>query len=54
LERLVFKTDASLTRGGCLLESLTCSVDATIETQVESMKDFLREQPDLLPTPLEE
>jgi flagellar assembly protein FliH len=54
LERLVFKTDASLTRGGCLLESLTCSVDATIETQVESMKEFLQEQPDLLPTPSEE
>lgn len=54
LERLVFKTDASLTRGGCLLESLTCSVDATIETQVESMKEFLQERPDLLPAPLEE
>ncbi len=54
LERLVFKTDASLTRGGCLLDSLTCSVDATIETQVESMKEFLQEQPDLLPAPPEE
>jgi len=54
LERIVFKTDAAMTRGGCLLESLTCSVDATIETQMESMKEFLREQPDLLPASPEE
>lgn len=54
LERIVFKTDAAMTRGGCQLESLTCSVDATIETQMESMKEFLQEQPDLLPASPEE
>lgn len=41
LERIVFKVDKSVGRGGCLLESTVCSVDATIETQLESMKDYL-------------
>ncbi|MBP7518714.1 MAG: hypothetical protein KA768_12855 [Desulfobulbus sp.] len=51
LERLVFKTDPSLTRGGCLLESALCSVDATVETQLDSLREFLGEQPGLLPDP---
>ena len=49
LERIVFKTDNSMTRGGCLLESSTCTVDATIETQLASMKEFLADQPIFLP-----
>ena len=49
LERIVFKTDPTLTRGGCLLESATCSVDATVETQLDSLREFLGEQPTLLP-----
>jgi len=44
LSRLIFKTDDTLTRGGCLLESALCTVDATIETQLESMKEFIAEQ----------
>ena len=51
LERIVFKTDIKITKGGCLLESTACSVDATLETQMESMKEFLEEQYDALPLP---
>lgn len=51
LERLVFKTDDSMTRGGCLLESSASTVDATIETQLAAMKEFLTEQPLFLPVP---
>lgn len=51
LEHIVFKTDETISRGGCLLESAVCTVDATIETQVESVRDFLSEQPAALPTP---
>ena len=51
LERLVFKTDSSISRGGCLLESAVCSADATIETQIESLREFLEEQPTALPPP---
>lgn len=54
MERMIFKTDPGITRGGCLLESLTCSVDATIETQMEGLKELLQEQPDLLPIDPEE
>ena len=51
LERLVFKTDPALTRGGCLLESAVCSVDATMETQLDSLREFLAEETALLPDP---
>ena len=51
LERLVFKTNSSISRGGCLLESAVCSADATIETQIESLREFLEEQPTALPPP---
>ena len=54
MERMIFKTDPGISRGGCLLESLTCSVDATIETQMEVLKELLQEQPDLLPIEPEE
>lgn len=43
LKSIIIQTDHSITRGGCLLESKTCSIDATIETQVESTKEFLEE-----------
>jgi flagellar assembly protein FliH len=51
LERIVFKTDIHITKGGCLLESSACSVDATVETQMASLKEFLEEQYDVLPLP---
>ncbi|MDR2550770.1 MAG: flagellar assembly protein FliH [Desulfobulbus sp.] len=49
LSRLVFKTDPSMSRGGCLLESPTCAVDASIELQLESTKEFLEQQPVFVP-----
>jgi flagellar assembly protein FliH len=51
LERIVFKTDDTMARGGCLLESAVCTVDASIATQLDSMKDFLTEQPLFAPIP---
>lgn len=43
LNNIIIQTDHSITRGGCLLESKACSIDATIETQLESTKEFLEE-----------
>lgn len=54
LERLVFKTDNTITKGGCLVESKVCLVDATIETQLENLQDLLEEQNDILPHTEEE
>lgn len=48
LERIVFKTDPGMTRGGCMLESAACTVDASIEGQLTGLRDFLETQPDLL------
>ena len=45
LERIVFKTDDTVTRGGCRLESAVCTVEATIETQLASLREMLTEQP---------
>lgn len=44
IERVVFKTDETITRGGCLLESQVCTVDATVETQLAGLKEFVVEQ----------
>lgn len=41
LEHIVFKFDPGISRGGCHLESKICSVDATIETQLDAARDFL-------------
>ncbi|WP_310598950.1 FliH/SctL family protein [Desulfobulbus sp.] len=49
LSRLVFKTDPSMSRGGCLLESPTCAVDASIELQLANTKEFLEQQPVFVP-----
>lgn len=43
LKNIIIQTDQALTRGGCLIESKTCSVDATITTQLESAQEFLEE-----------
>ncbi len=43
LEHIVLKVDSKISKGGCLIESDTCSVDATIETQLENAKNFLLE-----------
>lgn len=54
IERIVFKTDETVTRGGCLLESAVCTVDATIETQLTSLKEFVTEHALIPPLPAEE
>jgi flagellar assembly protein FliH len=43
LEHVVLKTSNDVAPGGCLLESTSCSVDATIPAQLESARDFLEE-----------
>lgn len=50
LERIVFKTDPLMSRGGCMLESAACTVDASIEGQLAGVRDLLEEHPGLLPT----
>ena len=47
LEHLIFKTDKSVGRGGCRLESNLCSVDATLEGQLAAAREYLEEQTDL-------
>ena len=48
LEHLVFKADPGIRRGGCLLESVACSVDATIDGKLESARELLNEHPELV------
>ncbi len=43
LENLEFRPDPKISRGGCLLDSTVCSVDATMETQMDSVREFLQE-----------
>lgn len=43
LKNIIIQTDHEVARGGCLIESKTCSVDATIATQLESAQEFLEE-----------
>ncbi|MCF6186081.1 MAG: flagellar assembly protein FliH, partial [Desulfobulbaceae bacterium] len=41
LEHITLKTDPDITRGGCKLDSSICTVDATIEAQLETAREFL-------------
>jgi len=41
LEHINLKTDPRITRGGCRLDSEVCMVDATIEAQLETAREFL-------------
>ncbi len=43
LKNLSFEADASISRGGCRIDSELGDVDATIETQLESIKQALGE-----------
>lgn len=43
LKNIIIQTDQEVARGGCLIESKTCSVDATIATQLESAQEFLQD-----------
>jgi len=44
LEHVTLKTDPDITPGGCRLDSSVCTVDATIEAQLETVRDFLDEK----------
>ncbi len=44
LNHISLKTDQEILRGGCRLDSDTCTVDATIEAQLETMREFLEEK----------
>lgn len=48
LQQLSFKTDADMVRGGCRLESVACTVDASIEGQLAATRDYLQEHPELV------
>ncbi len=43
LENLVVKADPRIERGGCKVESSNCTVDATIDIQLEIIKDKIRD-----------
>lgn len=42
LNNIVLKADKSVERGGCLLESVNCSVDATITSQLQMINEALQ------------
>ncbi len=44
LNHITLKTDQEIMRGGCRLDSDICTVDATIEAQLETAREFLEEQ----------
>ncbi|PIE59715.1 MAG: hypothetical protein CSA32_02700 [Desulfobulbus propionicus] len=44
LKHIILRTDLAVERGGFLLESKGCLVDATIQTQLESGREFLEEE----------
>jgi len=44
LEHITLKTDPDINRGGCKLDSSICMVDATIEAQLETAREFLEEK----------
>jgi flagellar biosynthesis/type III secretory pathway protein FliH len=43
LEHIVILTDPAITPGGCMVESQHCTVDATIEGQLEAAELFLED-----------
>ena len=42
LNNIILKEDKSVERGGCLLESVNCSVDATITSQLQVINEALQ------------
>ncbi|PIE58463.1 MAG: hypothetical protein CSA33_03315 [Desulfobulbus propionicus] len=44
LQHIILKPDNTIERGGCLLDSKTCLVDATVAAQLEKAKKFLLEE----------
>jgi flagellar assembly protein FliH len=41
LDNIVLKTDNSIERGGCILESANCTVDATVDSQLQVIREAL-------------
>ena len=41
LDNIIIKADSTVDRGGCLLESVNCTVDATITSQLQAIKEIL-------------
>ena len=44
LNHIILKTDQEIMRGGCRLDSDICTVDATIEAQLETAREFLEQE----------
>ena len=44
LNHIILKTDPEILRGGCRLDSDICTVDATIDAQLETALEFLEEK----------
>ena len=42
LDNIIIKADSTIERGGCLLESASCTVDATIASQLQVIKEALQ------------
>ncbi|MDD3815497.1 MAG: FliH/SctL family protein [Desulfocapsaceae bacterium] len=49
LDNIVLKADSSVDRGGCLLESVNCTVDATINSQLQVVQEALEAEPESAP-----
>jgi flagellar assembly protein FliH len=41
LDNIDLKTDSSIERGGCILESTLCTVDATVGSQLQFIREVL-------------
>lgn len=41
LDNIIFKPDATIERGGCMLESSCCTVDATLTSQIKIIRDSI-------------
>jgi len=49
LDNIVLKADSSVDRGGCLLESVNCTVDATINSQLQVIQEALEAESESTP-----
>ncbi|MFH2123576.1 MAG: FliH/SctL family protein [Pseudomonadota bacterium] len=49
LDNIVLKADSAIDRGGCLLESANCTVDATISSQLQVIQEALESEPESEP-----
>jgi flagellar assembly protein FliH len=44
LENIIIKKDSSVESGGCLIESSTCTVDATLTSQLQVISDLVKQK----------